>query len=161
MKYRKAAELLPAQLLQELQRYAAGELLYIPAAQRRPWGEGTGAKALYAKRNAEMRRQFSGGAGLEELGESYYLSDETVRKIIYRKGEITVSTGEHDYSKYYWQNELVRVRRSRPDDWKYHSAGYDSEERFFTDCEQELPTSEDGWKEKWENYIKSDRKSVV
>ena len=66
-----------------------------------------------------------------------------------------MSTNEIDYSKYFWQNELVRARRSRPDDWKYHNAGYNSEERFFTDYEQELPTSEDGWRESWENYIKS------
>ena len=155
MKYRNAAELLPAQLLQELQQYAPGEMLYIPAKRRQPWGEGTGAKTLYARRNAEIREQFSCGVHLDQLSENYFLSDETVRKIIYQKGETTMSANEIDYSKYFWQNELVRVRRSRPGDWKYHNAGYNSEERFFTDCEQELPTSEDGWKEKWESYIKS------
>jgi len=58
-----------------------------------------------------------------------------------------------DYSKYYWQNDLVRVRRSRPDDWKFHDLGYDSGERFFTDYAQELPTDESVWRENWENYI--------
>jgi len=156
MKYRNAAERLPAQLLLELQKHAPGELLYIPAKQRKAWGEGSGAKSLYAKRNAEIQGQYrSGQADIPTLCETHCLSDETVRKIIYQKGETAMSTNEIDYSKYFWQNELVRIRRARPDDWKFHDAGYNSEERFFTDCEQELPTSEDGWKEGWENYIKS------
>lgn len=157
MKYRNAAERLPAPLLRELQRHAAGELLYIPATRRQAWGEGSGAKAHYARRNAEIRGKYRDGqADIQALGGAYYLSDETVRKIIYDKGEpVMTNTSEIDFSKYYWQNETVRVRRSRLDDWQYHKAGYDSEERFFTDCEQELPTSEDGWKEKWESYIKS------
>ena len=62
-----------------------------------------------------------------------------------------------DYSGYYWQDELVRIRRSRPDDWKFHNLGYNSEERFFTDCVQELPTDETIWRENWENYIKSNQ----
>ncbi|MDR2686801.1 MAG: GNAT family N-acetyltransferase, partial [Oscillospiraceae bacterium] len=130
----------------------------IPARQRQPWGEGSGARTLYTRRNAEIRGQyFSGQADVPALSGAYFLSDETVRKIIYQKGENGMT--EIDYSNYFWQNELVRVRRSRPDDWKHHNAGYNSQERFFTDCEQELPTSEDGWREKWENYIKSNENS--
>ena len=156
MKYRNAAERLPAQLLLELQRHVPGELLYVPAKQRQPWGEGTGARSLYSRRNAEIRGQYYGGqADIPALCEAHCLSDETVRKIIYQKGDPVMAKKEIDYGKYYWQNETVRVRRSRPDDWKFHDAGYNSEERFFTDYEQELPTSEDGWQEAWENYIKS------
>ena len=154
MRYRNAAERLPAQLLQELQRHAPGELLYVPAKQRQPWGESTGAKALYARRNAEIRGQYRGGqADIETLCGAYCLSDETVRKIIYQKGE--TSMNEIDYRKYYWQNELVRIRRSRPDDWKLHDKHYDSECRFFTDYEQELPFDEARRQEGWENYIRS------
>jgi len=155
MKYRNAAELLPAQLLQELQRYAAGGTLYIPAARRQPWGEGTGAKTLYARRNAEIRSQFSCGVRMDELSDAYFLSDETVRKIIYQKGELTMATNAIDYSKYFWQNELVRVRRARTDDWKQHYNHYDSECRFYTDYEQELPFDETRRQEGWENYIRS------
>jgi len=155
VKYRNAAELLPPQLLQELQRYTAGEALYIPSARRKPWGEGTGAKAFYARRNADIRSRFSQGVLMDELSENYCISEDAVHKIIYRKGDATMNPNEFNTAKYYMQNELVRVRRSRPDDWKYHNAGYDSEERFFTDGEQELPTDENLWREKWENYIGS------
>ena len=36
MKYRNATELLPALLLQELQQYAQGEILYVPKVKRKP-----------------------------------------------------------------------------------------------------------------------------
>jgi len=157
MKYRNAAERLPMQLLQELQKHAPGELLYVPARQRKAWGEGTGAKTLYAKRNAEIRGQYySGTADVPTLCETHCLSDETVRKIIYQKGESSMSTNEYDYSKYFWQNELVRLRRSRPDDWRFHDKPeINSDERFYSDGEQELPSDHTRRQENWENYITS------
>ena len=45
MKYRNAIELLPLELLQELQRYAQGEVIYVPKVKRKPWGEGTGTSS--------------------------------------------------------------------------------------------------------------------
>ena len=154
MKYRNAAELLPLQLLQELQKYAHGETIYVPKVKRKPWGESTGAKTFYSERNADVRKHFSHGADLQKLSEEYFISEDAVKKIIYKKGDINMNTNEIDYSKYFWQNELVRVRRSMPDDWKHHKGpGFDSDERFFSDYAQELPNSEDLSKESWENYV--------
>jgi len=153
MKYHKAAERLPAQLLQELQKYAAGELLYVPAAQRKAWGEGTGAKAMYARRNAEIRKQHRLGTGIDQLSESYFLTDDALRKILYQKGDNTMN--ENNVANYYWQNELVRVRRSRPDDWKFNRQAADSQSDFFADYEQKLPVDDTLWQEVWENYIKA------
>jgi len=159
MKYRNAAEFLPAQLLQELRRHAAGQLLYVPAQQRQEWGSGTGADEFYTRRNGEIRsRYFGRQAKIPALCDEYCLSEEAVRTILYKKGENGMKDGNPiDYSGYYWQDGLVRVRRSRPDDWKFHNAGYDSQNRFFTDYEQELPTDETVWRESWENYIKSNQ----
>ena len=155
MKHSNALELLPLQLLQELQKYVQGKTIYIPKVKREPWGESTGAKTFYSHRNADVRKQFSLGVDLVKLGEEYFISEDAVKKIVYRK-DASMKADGIDYSKYFWQNELVRVRRSRPDDWKYHkNFGYDSEERFFTDCAQELPTDEELWKECWESYVKA------
>ena len=156
MKYRSATELLPPQLLQELQKYAQGETLYVPKVKRKPWGEGTGAKAFYSQRNADVRNRFSHGVDLEKLGEEYFISDDAVKKIIYKKGDLSMKASDLDYSKYFWQNDLVRVRRSKPDDWKYHkNPGFDSDERFFSDYAQELPNDEELSQETWENYVKA------
>jgi len=158
MKYRNAAERLPAQLLQELQRHAPGELLYIPAKQRQPWGEGTGAKALYALRNAEIRGQyFDGRADVPTLCDAYCLSDETVRKIIYTKGDSLMNADETDYSKYFWQNGLVRLKSSRADDPRMPESLFNSQQRFFNEGELELPWDEKKWQERWESYVNSNK----
>ena len=156
MKYRNAAAVLPPELLHDLQRYIQGEALYVPKAKRESWGAGTGAKTFFSQRNAEIRNQFSRGADLAKLSEAYFISEDAVKKIIYTKGDTSMSeTKGIDYSKYFWQDDLIRVRRSKPEDWKYHQhPSYDSEERFFSDGEQELPLDEDLRREIWENYVK-------
>ena len=86
MKYRNASEILPDELLKELQKYAPGELLYIPSHKtRKEWGSGTGARQFYAQRNEEIRhRYFSQKESIDALCEAYGLSDETLRKILYK-----------------------------------------------------------------------------
>jgi Mor family transcriptional regulator len=86
MKYRNASEILPDDLLKELQKYAPGEILYVPSDNvRKKWGADTGARRFYEQRNEEIRRKYSDlRATIDELCEEYNLSDETIRKILYR-----------------------------------------------------------------------------
>jgi len=86
MKYRNASEILPDELLKELQKYAPGEMLYVPSeGQRKEWGAGTGARLFYEQRNQEIRQKYSDRKmTIEALGAEYGLSNETVRKILYR-----------------------------------------------------------------------------
>ena len=84
MKYRNAGDVLPDPLLKELQKYAGGEALYIPAAgERKSWGEGSGSRRYYAERNEEIRQKFRRGAKIDALAEEYALSEDRVRKIVY------------------------------------------------------------------------------
>ena len=86
MKYRNASEILPDELLRELQKYAPGEMLYVPSDKgRKKWGADTGARRFYEQRNEEIRYKFfQQKASMDALCEEYSLSDETVRKILYR-----------------------------------------------------------------------------
>ncbi len=86
MKYRNASEVLPDKLLKEIQKYASGEALYIPAdGKRKKWGSGTGARVYYQQRNEEIRyKYFHQKMEITELIEEYGLSDETIRKILYK-----------------------------------------------------------------------------
>lgn len=86
MKYRNASEILPDELLREIQKYAPGEILYIPSNKdRQQWGAKTGARRFYEERNEVIRHKFfSLKIPLDALCEEYCLSDETVRKILYR-----------------------------------------------------------------------------
>ncbi len=86
MKYRNASEILPDDLLKELQKYAPGEILYIPSNRsRKKWGADTGARQFYEQRNEEIRHKyFHLKITVAALCEEYSLSDETIRKIIYQ-----------------------------------------------------------------------------
>jgi len=86
MKYRNASEILPDELLKELQKYAPGEILYVPSSKNRnKWGADTGARRFYEQRNEEIRHKyFHLKVSMDALCEEYSLSDETIRKILYR-----------------------------------------------------------------------------
>lgn len=84
MKYKNAQDILPDHLLKELQQYISGETLYIPnIREKKPWGESSGARAYYKKRNEEIRSKYRAGSSPEELAGEYNLSADSIRKIIY------------------------------------------------------------------------------
>lgn len=84
MKYRNAADILPKELLEELQGYIEGELLYIPrATPKKEWGASNGSRDYYLQRNQKIRERFLEGANMEELAEEYGLALNAIHKIIY------------------------------------------------------------------------------
>ena len=86
MKYKNASDVLPENLLKEVQKYAAGETLYFPKdKERRKWGEITGSRTFYQERNEEIRRKYLQKMTIEHLADEYCLSAETIRKIIFRQ----------------------------------------------------------------------------
>lgn len=84
MKYKNAQDILPDHLLRELQQYVSGETLYVPnrGKEKKSWGEASGAREFYQKRNAEIRCRHQAGDSVEALAEAYHLSVDSVRKII-------------------------------------------------------------------------------
>jgi len=86
MKYKNASDVLPDNLLREVQKYAAGETLYVPKDKdRQKWGEKTGARTFFQERNAEIRQSYLRKMSIEHLAEEYCLSVETIRKIIFKQ----------------------------------------------------------------------------
>jgi Mor family transcriptional regulator len=85
MKYRNASDILPDELLKEVQKYTSGETLYIPSTvERKKWGHDSGARVFYKQRNEEIRSKFFHKASIDALAEEYSLSAETIRKIVYK-----------------------------------------------------------------------------
>jgi len=85
MKYKNASDVLPEDLLKEVQKYASGETLYFPKDKvRRKWGEKTGARTFFQERNAEIRQKYLQKMSIEHLADEYCLSVETVRKIVFK-----------------------------------------------------------------------------
>ena len=81
--YKNSKDLLPADLLKTVQKYADGTLLYIPQKKKRSaWGEKNGARYEFKLRNLEIVREYRSGLTIQELADKYCLSTETLRKII-------------------------------------------------------------------------------
>ena len=85
MRYKKASDILPDELLREIQKYIEGEALYIPKGNvRKKWGENSGGRKFFLQRNEEIRNKFFHKVPIEELAEEYCLSYETIKKIVYK-----------------------------------------------------------------------------
>ncbi len=81
--YLNAEDILPPQLLRQVQSYVQGQELYIPKSStaRIGWGQRNGTKHKLELRNQEIRRRYSAGESIHDLMEAYHLSYDSVRKI--------------------------------------------------------------------------------
>lgn len=84
MKYVKASNVLPEEIIEIIQQYIDGEYLYIPrkAENVTSWGEKNGSKHRFKKRNREIYMKYSSGARVTQLAEEYFLSEQSIRRII-------------------------------------------------------------------------------
>lgn len=84
MGYVQALEILPEELIEEIQQYVDGQVIYIPKVKsnRRKWGETTESKAYYRKRNSEIYNSYLNGVTISELSEQYFLTPKSIRRII-------------------------------------------------------------------------------
>jgi len=87
MKYKNADAVFPASLLEEIQKYVQDGIVYIPKAKERykRWGENTRSKDLTFMRNNEIKSAFKQGSTIEELAGHYFLSINSIKRIVYRK----------------------------------------------------------------------------
>jgi Mor family transcriptional regulator len=85
LKYKNAKVILPEQLLKEIQKYVQGEIIYVPGDDsfRAGWGESNGTRERYKARNNEIIRLYKSGVSMEAITNKYYLSEYSVKKIIY------------------------------------------------------------------------------
>lgn len=96
MKYENAKDILPEDILRQVQKYAAGKLLYVPIEnESRSWGEASGYRQKLLKRNLMICNKYANGMTISELADEYFLSLDSIKKIIYCKKnkslEFTVS----------------------------------------------------------------------
>ncbi|WP_300833091.1 CD3324 family protein [uncultured Acetatifactor sp.] len=84
MGYRRAEEILPAEIIEIIQRYVDGENIYIPkkAGNRRQWGSGTPIRQELLRRNRNIYADWLQGAGCAELAGRYFLSEKSIQRIV-------------------------------------------------------------------------------
>ncbi|MDQ0116736.1 CD3324 family protein [Paenibacillus harenae] len=87
MKYVNADNIFPEELLQEIQKYIQGRMVYVPTpeGQRKKWGENSGSRKHLSHRNVAIRQQYIDGATIDELSDQFCLSNDSIKKIIYSK----------------------------------------------------------------------------
>ncbi|GFP75619.1 CD3324 family protein [Clostridium fungisolvens] len=87
MKYVRVDSVLPEDLIKEIQKYIQGEYIYIPSCpeSRKKWGEKSNNRDYLKNRNADICRKYMEGQTISSLAEEFYLSDSSIKKIIYKK----------------------------------------------------------------------------
>jgi len=84
MKYLKAQDVLPEEILKIIQEYVDGDYLYVPRknGNHKSWGEKSGIKSILKIRNNEIYKKYLNGTTIKELAQEYYLSEKSIRRII-------------------------------------------------------------------------------
>ena len=84
MSYIKAEEILPEELIRQIQEYVDGVYIYIPRkpGNRHSWGQETGYKAELKARNDRIRIDHAAGASVQTLSRKYHLSEKSIRRIL-------------------------------------------------------------------------------
>lgn len=84
MGYRKAAEILPAEVIELIQQYVDGESIYIPRKEghRQEWGAGTQIRQELSNRDRQIYEEYEAGSRVFELADKYCLSEKSIQRII-------------------------------------------------------------------------------
>ena len=87
MSYIKAEEILPEELIRQIQEYADGVYIYIPRkpGTRHKWGQETSYKSELKDRNDHIRSDYAEGSGVTALSRKYHLSEKSIRTILQKK----------------------------------------------------------------------------
>lgn len=84
MGYINAEELLPQELIELIQKYVDGTLIYIPRKpeHRLKWGTETTTRADLRIRNQQIYADYLVGTDISSLATKYYLSTKSIQRII-------------------------------------------------------------------------------
>ncbi|MGB3261851.1 CD3324 family protein [Paenisporosarcina sp.] len=84
MSYKKAKNLLPAELVKLIQKYVDGEHIYIPRREdnKKCWGSNTATRRELDLRNSNIYNDYLSGMEMTILGGKYYLSLKSIQRIV-------------------------------------------------------------------------------
>ena len=87
MKYIKANNIFPEELLKQIQKYVQGELIYIPKPEEleKKWGENSGHRVYLDHRNSQIRENFLWDYLWMNWQKNFCLSIESIKRIVYSK----------------------------------------------------------------------------
>ena len=87
MRYIKAEDILPEEVVELIQQYVDGETIYIPrkAENRLAWGCRTSYRAELSQRNERIHQEYTSGASVRVLSKQYHLSEKSIRRILQKR----------------------------------------------------------------------------
>ena len=84
MDYQNSANLLPKELIEQIQKYVDGKVIYIPKKQinKKSWGENTDTKQVLSSRNCKICSDRQNGMTIKQLSEKYFLTEKSIQRIL-------------------------------------------------------------------------------
>lgn len=84
MGYKRAEEILPAEIIELIQQYADGVNIYIPRKNenRAKWGQVSKAKEKRSARDEKIYKEYGSGLKVRELAAKYFLSEKSIQRIL-------------------------------------------------------------------------------
>lgn len=81
---KNAGDIIPEELLKSRNTLQGNSCIFLPR-KKRAWGETSGYRDQLQKRNRMIRNKYANGLTVSELVDEYFLSLDSIKKIIYRK----------------------------------------------------------------------------
>ena len=82
MSYVSAEDVLPQEVIEIIQQYVSGKMIYIPCKEKKTWGSESRIKQYYIMRNQEIYIKHKNGVTIKALAEEYSLSIKSIQRII-------------------------------------------------------------------------------
>jgi Mor transcription activator family. len=93
MSYIRADEILPKELLETIQQYVDGQIIYIPKKEKQEWGSGSSAKEFFRERNERIFQAWQKGISEDELSRRFSLSRKSIQRIL-RSQKLAAASGD-------------------------------------------------------------------
>lgn len=89
MSYQNLIDLLPKELIEQVQEYVDGKVIYIPkkTSNKKQWGENTDTKQFLASRNCQLFLEFKNGMSIKQLSEKYFLAEKSIQRILKQENQ--------------------------------------------------------------------------
>ncbi|BCN30605.1 CD3324 family protein [Anaeromicropila herbilytica] len=84
MSYQKAINVLPIELVEQIQQYIDGEYVYIPRRdeKKKSWGTNTTIRSELRNRNESIFDDYQSGISVNSIADKYFLSEKSIQRIL-------------------------------------------------------------------------------
>ncbi|ABX43683.1 CD3324 family protein [Lachnoclostridium phytofermentans] len=96
MSYVKAENILPYELIEQIQDYIDGTSIYIPKKEenKSPWGAKTNTRLELEQRNVAIYKRYSQGKNYRILAAEFYLSEKSIQRIVLEQRRKDINKSE-------------------------------------------------------------------